>query len=177
MLTEYEIRTNEIRNETLLRIALSLERLIELKEKPRQKRNAAPSEYSPAFIEAWNAYPKRNGSNSKAGAFKAWDARVKLSRNSEDEMALMLRGVKRYAAWCEATNKTGTEVVMQASRFFGPQHEYQNAWDVPPTTVQSVRIPYDVNELVKFAASYGIEANVGESPRDFRQRVENNIAQ
>lgn len=33
-------------------------------------------EYSPEFEQAWLAYPKRAGGNSKSAAFKAWKARL-----------------------------------------------------------------------------------------------------
>ena len=32
-------------------------------------------EYSPEFEQAWLAYPKRAGGNSKSAALKAWKAR------------------------------------------------------------------------------------------------------
>jgi hypothetical protein len=44
----------------------------------------------------------------------------------------MLDGVRRYAAFCRATGKTGTEYVMQAARFFGRAEEYAEPWTVPP---------------------------------------------
>ncbi len=162
---------------SLERIADALERLIELKSKPRQTRNPAPTTYDPHFIDAWKKYPKRNGSNSKAGAFKAWRARLKQSNDGMSEIALMLEGVKRYAAWCDETNKTNTEVVMQASRFFGPRGEYLETWAFPPPEVKAIRVPREGKELVKLAAKYGLEARVGELTWDFRQRVENHIAQ
>ncbi|HHS9579441.1 TPA: conserved phage C-terminal domain-containing protein, partial [Raoultella planticola] len=54
----------------------------------------AKQDYSPEFETAWDAYPKRAGGNSKAGAFKAWKARLKDGVKPDD----MLAGVKRYAA-------------------------------------------------------------------------------
>ncbi|MDW3569274.1 hypothetical protein [Enterobacter asburiae] len=46
--------------------------------------------YSPAFEEAWQAYPKRSGGNNKLSAFKAWNARIKHGVQPET----MLAGVK-----------------------------------------------------------------------------------
>ncbi|EJH1371035.1 helix-turn-helix domain-containing protein, partial [Escherichia coli] len=48
-------------------------------------------EYSPEFEQAWLAYPKRAGGNSKSAAFKAWKARLNEGVNPET----MLEGVKR----------------------------------------------------------------------------------
>ena len=160
----------------LFRIATALERLVELKSKPRQTRTSAPAVYDPEFINAWKAYPSRNGSNSKAAAFKAWRTRMKQSNDVESKIALMSAGVERYALWCHATDKTGTDLVMQASRFFGPGHEYENLWDVPRETLL-IRVPHDLDRLVKFASDYGLIAHTGEKLSEFRRRVEDHIAQ
>ncbi|EFD0870350.1 helix-turn-helix domain-containing protein [Escherichia coli] len=53
-------------------------------------------EYSPEFEQAWLAYPKRAGGNSKSAAFKAWKARLNEGVNPET----MLEGVKRYIREC-----------------------------------------------------------------------------
>ncbi len=172
---EQEYRFAEQASDSLLRIATALERLVELKEKPRQTRNPAPTTYDPHFIDAWKAYPKRNGSNSKAGAFKAWSARVKQS--NAHIIHVMFEGVARYAAWCDATNKTGTEVVMQASRFFGPQREYENAWDIPPPEAKVIHVPSELDALVKFGKKHGVPTRVGESKWDYKARVEAHLAQ
>lgn len=76
------------------------------------------------FLEAWAAYPKRLGTNARAEALKAWRARIRDGIKPADLMA----GVKRYAAFCSATRKTGTEHVMQAVRFFGPSEQWAQDW-------------------------------------------------
>ena len=43
----------------------------------------------------------------------------------------MIEGAKRYTAYCEATGKTGTEYVMQAATFLGPERHYLEVWDSP----------------------------------------------
>jgi hypothetical protein len=42
----------------------------------------------------------------------------------------MQRGVLRYADFCRAVGKEGTEYVMQAVRFFGPNREFENPWEI-----------------------------------------------
>ena len=84
-------------------------------------------EYSPEFEEAWAKYPKRAGANPKVPAYRAWCARMK---EGVDE-AHMLDGVSRYERFCRETGKEGTEYVMQAQRFFGPQHPYRESWAIP----------------------------------------------
>ncbi len=83
--------------------------------------------YTFVFNLAWKNYPKRQGSNPKRRAFHAWSARV---RASPDEPQAMAEGVMRYARYCHATGKTGTEFVMQAATFFGPDEHYRENWDV-----------------------------------------------
>ena len=87
---------------------------------------------SSPFDEAWALYPKRAGGNSQAGARKAWDARIKAGVDP----AAMVSGTRRYAAFCTATGKVGTEFVKMAASFYGPQHHYLEAWTPPaiPTT-------------------------------------------
>jgi len=72
------------------------------------------------FLEAWQAYPKRKGGNSKTDAKKAWLARVK----SGVDPSAMLAGVKAYAAYVRSAGKEGTEFVKQAATFFGPSEHY-----------------------------------------------------
>ncbi|EKK6279447.1 helix-turn-helix domain-containing protein [Escherichia coli] len=84
-------------------------------------------EYSPEFEQAWLAYPKRAGGNSKSAAFKAWKARIREGVTPET----MLNGVKRYAAWVRVSGNTGTQFVKQASTFFGPDRHFEDFWQQP----------------------------------------------
>lgn len=93
---------------------------------PRPSKSKGP-EYSAAFEHAWFLYPKRAGGNSKVAAEKAWNARM---AEGEDPAAI-IPGVRRYAAFCDATGKTGTEFVKMAATFFGPQHSYLEPWTAP----------------------------------------------
>jgi uncharacterized protein YdaU (DUF1376 family) len=83
--------------------------------------------YSAAFTQVWQNYPKRNGGNPKKRAFAAWKARVREGHTTE----VLSAGVERYRAWCIATDKLGTELVMQAARFFGPDEYYLDEWTPP----------------------------------------------
>lgn len=82
------------------------------------------TDYSPAFEEAWQAYPKRSGGNNKLSAFKAWNARIKQGVKPET----MLEGVKRYAAFMASEGKIGTSFVKQAATFFGPDKHFDEVW-------------------------------------------------
>ena len=78
------------------------------------------------FDEAWAAYPKREGGNSKPEAMKAWKARIRLGVKAED----LLAGVRRYAAYCAAKGTTGTQYVKTAAAFFGPGEHWAQPWEV-----------------------------------------------
>lgn len=80
------------------------------------------------FEEIWTAYPKRAGGDSKHDALLAFQARVR----SGEEPAVMLAGVRRYATYCAATEKIGTEYVKQARTFLGRSRHYLETWDLPP---------------------------------------------
>lgn len=86
------------------------------------------AEFSQAFETAWAEYPKRNGDNPKRQAAKAWSARIVAGRTPAE----MIDGVRRYAAWCRDTGKAGSETVMQAKRFFGPDEPFKNTWSAAP---------------------------------------------
>jgi hypothetical protein len=102
----------------------------------KAKKASAPigAEEPGAFVTAMARYPRRDGSNPRQSALHAWRARV---REGVDE-ALMLAGVERYRTWCEARGMTGSEHVMQAQRFFGPNREYEALWLIvqPPLAVK-----------------------------------------
>lgn len=79
--------------------------------------------------DIWPNYPKRAGNNPKSKALKAYSTRRK-----DTDMSVIIEGMARYAAFCNATGKTGTEYVMQATRFFGPDELYKQTWDIPKAT-------------------------------------------
>jgi len=93
------------------------------------KPSLKPMGYSPEFEEAWTAYPNRPG-NSKADAFKAWNARL-ADKAKPATTGDMLAGVKRYAAYVEACG-TEPQFVKQAATFFGPGMHFLSDWTAPP---------------------------------------------
>ena len=117
-------------NEDLMRVMSCIEaKLDELlaKKKPVKPR-ASKLEVDCDFEESWEIYPKRSGSNPKNKAYSAWKARLQGDNWAWDKM---YEGVKRYLLFCDATGKTGTEYVMQAATFFGPDQHYENDWIIP----------------------------------------------
>ncbi len=83
--------------------------------------------YPNEFETAWAAYPRRAGGNPKRLAFKAWSKRVRDGASSGE----ILAGVERYARYCKATGKEGTEYVKHAATFFGPEEYFREPWVLP----------------------------------------------
>jgi len=80
-----------------------------------------------AFDLAWQQYPKRGGANPKGAALHAWQARLGEGVTADE----MVMGLGRYASYCTATGKIGSEYVMQAKRFFGPDRPFAEPWGIP----------------------------------------------
>lgn len=97
-----------------------------------------PPPAAPQWGEIKVHYPSRTGSQDWRRALIAAQARIREGDSWDD----MLAGVKRYAAFCRATGKAGTEYVMQAARFFGPSRGYAEPWQVPGPNGQA-RPPVD----------------------------------
>ncbi|EMQ9925373.1 MULTISPECIES: helix-turn-helix domain-containing protein [Enterobacter cloacae complex] len=99
--------------------------------KVHSENRSSKENYSNEFEQAWQAYPKRAGGNSKAAAWKAWKARIKDGVNTE----AMLAGVNRYAGYVRATGSAGTQYVKQAATFFGPDRHFEEPWQAPSGAV------------------------------------------
>ena len=84
---------------------------------------------SAEFLKAWSEYPKREGGNSRAEAWKAWRARVRNGASEED----LIEGTRRYATYCQAKGIVGTPFVKQAATFFGSGEHWREEWKVDPT--------------------------------------------
>jgi len=121
-------------------------------------------DYDPVFNEIWQEYPKRLGNNPKNLAYRAYNARRAENISSE----VLSAGVKRYKAFCDATHKTGTEFVMQASTFFGPRYEFEEDWTLP--TVENIQ-PRTNEEWFKLGEVKGVHAKPGEDANTYIQRV------
>lgn len=73
------------------------------------------------FDEAWKQYPKREGSNSKQAAQRAWNARI---REGIDP-GVLVAAVVAYATAMKAAGNIGTPYVKQASTFFGRDRHFE----------------------------------------------------
>jgi uncharacterized protein YdaU (DUF1376 family) len=121
------------------------------------------------FEEAWKRYPKRAGNNPKQDGLRAWQARLRDGETPE----VMEAGLDRYIAFCEATDKVGSETVMQASRFFGASKCYEQDWALPKANGNgSGPAWWASNEGIQAkAAELGIVAPKGGSWADLKALV------
>lgn len=94
-------------------------------------------QYPEAFEALWREYPKRTGSNPKRAAFQAWNARLNEGVSHET----LIASVQRYAAHIRSRGDSGSQFVMQAKRFLGPNAEYESEWPViqPQNNVSAPR--------------------------------------
>lgn len=95
---------------------------------PQKPNSAGRHEYPPEFEAVWQEYPRRPGSPDKLGAHKAWSARRREGVTAD----AMLTGTLRYAAFIEATGKTGTEFIKLAKTFFGKSRHFEDDWEINP---------------------------------------------
>jgi uncharacterized protein YdaU (DUF1376 family) len=86
-----------------------------------------PKEDLSLFARAMGEYPKRAGANPEDPALEAWRARLREGVSAED----LASAVQRYHRFCEATGIIGTELVQQASNFFGKKAGWREKWEIP----------------------------------------------
>ena len=78
--------------------------------------------YSDDFLLVWSLYPSRGDeSNPKKPAWKAWRARLREGIPTAD----LIQAVKGYNQDCVQREKVGTEYVLQAQTFFGPNERWK----------------------------------------------------
>ena len=100
--------------------------IAEKKSSPdKPKKSGKFDECQTEFETAWKAYPRRPGA-SKKEAWQAWLAR----RRDGVDAALMVDGVKRYAAYIIASGQA-PKFIKHAATFFGPYEHYKADWSVP----------------------------------------------
>lgn len=77
------------------------------------------------FDAAWQAYPRRQGGNSRKNA----EVRYRKAVKSGAEPEAILAGVRAYAEHCDATGKTGTEFVKTAEAWLNG-HLWESDWSI-----------------------------------------------
>lgn len=97
------------------------------------------------FTEFKGAFPRRSGGQPWPKAEKAINARLTDGATWEEIIA----GTHRYASFCQLTGKVGTEYVMQAATFCGPDKRFLEDWR-PPATKADVRLGSNLDAAAEF---------------------------
>ena len=85
-------------------------------------------DYSDDFLAAWAIYPPRGEHpNPKKAAYQAWRSRLKEGLTVETLTAC----TQEYARYCKRAAKTGTESVMMAATFYGPNERWRDFLPAP----------------------------------------------
>ena len=93
-------------------------------EQKKISRSKTNGEYTAAFEEAWDKYPKRAGPNSKKDAFAAWKARLRQGATEAE----LIAGVEAYARYIRDEGKEGTSFVKLTATFFGPGDHFRESY-------------------------------------------------
>ncbi len=114
------------------------------------------------------AFPERNGNQPWRRALKAIRARLAEGHDWEE----LVDGAKRYDAWCRATGKIGTEQVMQAATFCGPDRPFLDPWHLPKSPA-AIHEEAALRKLVERRDSIGLSGfrapRPGESAKTYRE--------
>ncbi|MGH7649941.1 MAG: hypothetical protein ACREND_17660 [Gemmatimonadaceae bacterium] len=100
----------------------------------RASRRRSATEEPSGFAAVWAIYPHRAGGNPRPPALRAYRARIAEGVTHDD----LLDGVRRYAAYCEATGRIGTEFVKMTATFFGRDRHYAEKWEPAPAPESSL---------------------------------------
>jgi len=93
-----------------------------------------PTSEPDEFLELRKIYPKRSGDQRWKAALGHCKARLKEGHTWTE----VLDGARRYAAWCAATDKIGTETVKQAATFVGTEKAFLEPWTLPKRQLSAI---------------------------------------
>lgn len=141
--------------------------------KRARKTQTPTNAYTEDFNCLWKIYPKRVGSNSKVDAYRAYNART----NRDHSHQVIMDGVVRYKAFCEANNSINTKYVLQASTFMGKSQHYLNKWEVTKEMTM-IKLPANNDDLPAFAVKHKLrQPSAGETYTGYRKSLQNELDQ
>jgi hypothetical protein len=143
----------------LIRIEAKLDRILAIIDKPKAVRK--PKELqSESFERWWKNYPKKVGNKQKC--LSIWNRKCLDSR------------VERLIL--DVNNRQLVDQAWQDKQFIPNPQTYLNGerWndDIIPIKQAQIKIPRGDAEAIVFGIERGIEAKIGESMYDFRNRLE-----
>ncbi len=115
------------------------------------------------FEQLRAAYPKRDG--GQGWPIAATKAMASIANGAD--FARLLLGTKNYAEYCKRKGKVGTELTMQAQRFYGPGQDWDEFADMDMRTPAQIAAERAREALLQRAARVSFRPpNPGEP--DFR---------
>jgi hypothetical protein len=102
------------------------------------QRRKPVEEWEPLWQRFLVAYPKRSGDRCLKDGRQRFGLLLKAGMDPETIIA----GCERYAAWCDATGKTGTELVRQITTWLNKQ-SWEAEWSLP--TPEELAMPTPAN--------------------------------
>lgn len=132
-------------------------------------------EYTQEFNDLWEVYPKRAGCNPKKLAYKKYQARLKEGVSHQD----LMDNLCKYRVYCQKTDRIGTEYVLQAATYFGPNEYYLEEWILPKelSTPEWTKIPRDNEQLWPWAREHGFSSPGSMTYSQYRRKLENEVEQ
>lgn len=118
---------------------------LDQKKNPSASATPAPVEEPAWFVEFKAVYPPRAGDQGWRKALKAGQARIAEGHPPND----LTDGARRYAEFCRATQKIGTEFVKQAATFLGPDKPFLQPWQLPATKA-AIRLTNNLTAAQEF---------------------------
>jgi hypothetical protein len=94
------------------------------------------------FLEFKLAYPDRDGDQKWHSARKAANARISEGHTPQE----MIDGARRYAEWCKARGKVGTEGVKMAASFLGPEKSFLEEWPLTASPAATAVVTHQQRE-------------------------------
>jgi hypothetical protein len=77
--------------------------------------------FTPEFEEAMSVYPGRFPDNPRRTAFEAFSARVEGGIPA----AALIAAARNYRDYCRRSGREGTEMVLMAQTFYGPNERFK----------------------------------------------------
>lgn len=103
------------------------EKTLGASDAPSEQTPAKSDDYSPEFEHWWSQYPEREGRKGKKKTASGY-YNTRLSEVGSHET--LLRNLMAYSAYCDASGKTGTQFVLQATTYLNDPDNVINPWKV-----------------------------------------------
>lgn len=124
------------------------------------------NKYSLDFEAAWIERPRRQTTEDKKKAYRAWNARLREGYEPQE----MIDGMMRYCKYIKHTGNEGGPFVLMTATFYGPADPPYFKQEWPCVTVD--RAPRTDQEWQRWGQQKGIDAKMGELMPEYVRRLQ-----